>query len=269
MSAEEKLHSINHLKNQVEAILPLKDWDQAFLEKVKIDFTHYSNKLEGNSLTYGQTLQLLKDLVTPRNAGTGEMLDIINHKKVLDLVFQNYRSQVLSEESICQLHAELMKDIAQWGDDGLYSPGKYKTFENVTYRSNGKAHTFLLPGNVANAMASLIVEVNQMLLHTDSGDIKRHPLVIATYFHQKFLNEIHPFADGNGRIGRIFMNLILLKKGYPPIFIKEVNRDEYLNRFEQSETDENAMLDFMADRLIESLQLRTEFAQNRTFPAVK
>jgi hypothetical protein len=51
----------------------------------------------------------------------------------------------------------------------------------------------------------------------------------------------------------------LLKNGYPPVFIKEVNKDEYLKRFEVSDNDINPMLDFMADRLIESLEEKWEF----------
>jgi Fic family protein len=93
----------------------------------------------------------------------------------------------------------------------------------------------------------------------DVNDVNRHPLSIATYFHQQFLNVIHPFSDGNGRIGRIFTNLILLKNGYPPVFIKEVNKDEYLKRFELSDNDMNPMLEFMADRLIESLEDKWAF----------
>jgi Fic family protein len=73
-------------------------------------------------------------------------------------------------------------------------------------------------------------------------------------------NEIHPFADGNGRIGRIFTNLILLKKGFPPIFITDVDRKDYLHRFELAEENPEAMLDFMADRLIESLEMKIAFS---------
>jgi Fic family protein len=115
--------------------MPRKDWDDAFFRKVKIDFTYTSNKLEGNTLTYGQTIKLLRDFVAPRNAASGEVLDIINHQKILDIVFTNYRSQSISEENIKELHRELMKDTAQWADYGLYSPGQYKSFENMTVRS--------------------------------------------------------------------------------------------------------------------------------------
>ena len=97
----------------------------------------------------------------------------------------------------------------------------------------------------------------------DPTDINLHALTIATNFHQQFLNVIHPFSDGNGRIGRIFTNLILLKNGYPPVFIKDVNKDEYLKRFELSDNDINPMLDYMADRLIESLEEKWEFVKGQ------
>lgn len=258
---EKKFEEINLLKDQIVALNIYNDWDDAFLEKVKVDFTYNSNKIEGVTLTYGQTLKLLKDFVTPQNAIPGELLDLINHQRVLDNVFKNYRAESFSVDNMKALHKELMKDLAQWTDDSLYSPGSYKIFENVTVRSNGKIHTYLLPAEVPQAMDDLISEINTRLHNIDEQDIEKHSLTIATFFHQQFLNKIHPFNDGNGRIGRLFTNLILLKKGYPPIFIKDVDRKEYLNRFEQSDVDSSPMLDFLADRLIESLKLKLEFVQ--------
>ncbi|MEI9910799.1 MAG: hypothetical protein WDO71_14670 [Bacteroidota bacterium] len=145
MTISEKFNHIETLKNGLDKLRPLQDWDDAFFRKVKIDFTYNSNKLEGNTLTYGQTIKLLKDFVTPKNAAAGELLDMINHQKILDTVFANYRSQNISEDNIKALHRELMKDIAQWGDDGLYSPGQYKSNRKDSYllapqqgiRSNG------------------------------------------------------------------------------------------------------------------------------------
>lgn len=134
---------------------PGKDWDDAFFRKVKLEFTYTSNKLEGNTLTYGQTIKLLRDFVTPKDATRCEVLDMINHQKILDSVFINYRSQEISEEDIKQLHRELMKDRAQWADDGLYRPGQYKEFENMTVRASGKIHTYLLPNQVVKGMEDL------------------------------------------------------------------------------------------------------------------
>lgn len=259
----EKLKQIDTLKSRIDDLNPGKDWDDAFFRKVKLEFTYTSNKLEGNTLTYGQTIKLLRDFVTPKDATRGEVLDMINHQKILDSIFINYRSQEISEENIKQLHRELMKDRAQWADDGLYRPGEYKEFENMTVRAKGKIHAYLLPDQVRKGMEELLKITNDSLKRIDPTDINLHPLTIATYFHQQFLNVIHPFSDGNGRIGRIFLNLILLKNGYPPILIKETNKDDYLKRFELSDNDINPMLDFMADRLIESLGEKWEFMKGQ------
>jgi Fic family protein len=264
MNIAEKLKLIDELKSKIDELGPRKDWDDAFFRKVKLDFTYTSNKLEGNTLTYGQTIKLLQELVVPKNAAPGELLDIINHQKILDVVFTNYRSQAFSEENIKTLHNELMKAPEQWSEDGLYSPGKYKSFDNMTVRSTGKIHLYLLPNKVPEAMEELIRHTNELLKNVDIGDANKHPLTIATIFHQQFLNVIHPFSDGNGRIGRIFTNLILLKNGYPPIFIKEINKDEYLKRFEASDNEITPMLDFMADRLIESLEEKHAFMQGQS-----
>lgn len=263
MNIAEKFEQIEKLKGKIDVLVPQKDWDDAFFRKVKIDFTYNSNKLEGSTLTYGQTVKLLRDFVAPKDAASRELLDMINHQKILDIVFTNYRSQSISEDNVKDLHRELMKDPVQWADYGLYSPGQYKSFENMTVRSTGKIHAYMLPNQVSDAMEKLTQHTGELLKAVDVLDIDKHPLTIATYFHQQFLNVIHPFSDGNGRIGRIFTNLILLKNGYPPVFIKEVNKDEYLKRFELSDNDMEPMLDFMADRLVESLEEKWEFVKDK------
>ncbi|MEJ0029042.1 MAG: Fic family protein [Bacteroidota bacterium] len=155
-----------------------------------------------------------------------------------------------------------MKDVDQWSDYAQYSPGRYKMFENHTQRESGKIHSYLHPDQVPNAMVKLISETNYEVNNAGTNSIETHPLTIATNFHLRLLNEIHPFADGNGRIGRIFMNLILIRAGFPPLFIKEVNRSEYMACFENS--DSSGMLNFMADRLLESLKAKLDFIANQT-----
>lgn len=262
MTLSDKLLFITGLKDELARSFFQKEWDQPFLEQVKLDFTYYSNKLEGNMLTYGQTLQILRDLTAPKDANLGEVVDIINHKKVLDIVFRQYRSSEISEKYILELHHALMKDISQWIDDGYYSPGRYKDTENFAVRSKGEVHSYLAPKEVPNAMQDLILKVNNMLLTSNDQRQSTHALTIATFFHQQFLNVIHPFADGNGRVGRILMNIILLKLGYPPVFITSVNREAYLDCFEQDDPDR--MLEFMADRMIDSLAMKKTFAEGLT-----
>jgi len=259
MDLAKKIKKIEALKLKLSGSGSNQSWDQAFIEEVKTSFTYYSNKIEGNAITFGQTIQLLKDFVTPKNASTGECLDILNHQRVLDEVFEEYQATTISESSMLRIHRELMKNPDQWADSIHYDPGKYKIHENLTIRMNGKIHRYAEPGDVKKLLVDLIKSTNQRILDLDAGNSADHILNIATDFHYHFLNDIHPFGDGNGRLARIYMNLILLKAGYPPIFIKPVDKNDYMNRFEEEESNPGAMLDFMADQLLKSLKEKQKF----------
>ncbi|HEX6426419.1 MAG TPA: hypothetical protein VF008_01985 [Niastella sp.] len=75
MNIAEKLERIEALKGKIDQLMPPKDWDDAFFRKVKLDFTYNSNKLEGNTLTYGQTIKLLRDFVAPKDAASTNALN--------------------------------------------------------------------------------------------------------------------------------------------------------------------------------------------------
>jgi len=257
-----KLKKIDRLKRKLDSVNIGKDWDQDFIEKIKIDFTYNSNKIEGNMLTYGQTIQLLKEFVTPKNTATSDCLDIINHQQVLDEVFQQYHATEITETNIKRLHKALMRSPEQWSDSIHYDPGKYKILENVTTRFSGKIHHYKQPTEVSTAISHLIRDTNRRLTALSISVDKDHILKIITEFHYQFLNVIHPFGDGNGRIARLMMNIMLIKSKYPPIFIKPVNKLAYMNSFEEEENNPGSMLDFMADRLIESLKMKEKFLKN-------
>ncbi len=260
MAIPEFFKKIKRLKKDIDKLQPdAVHWDMAYLEKLKIDFTYTSNHLEGNRVSLGQTVQILKEFVSPQNTSVADVLDIVNHKAVLDIVFEDYNSQQLSESNIQKLHKELMKNPLQWGDEIHVAPGRYKILENFTYREKGKLHTYALPADVPMEMSLLLQQTNSELANYDVDTVDLHPLSIATRFHYVFLNKIHPFGDGNGRIARIFMNLILLKTGFPPIFISEVEKSKYMGTFSKEEKQPGAMLEFMAERLIESLKDKKKF----------
>lgn len=259
MEISAKLKKIDRLKKKLDEAGTNKEWDQDFIEKIKIDFTYNSNKIEGNALTYGQTIQLLKEFVAPKNTSTGDCLDILNHQQVLDEVFEQYQATQITEANIKRLHKTLMKSPDQWSDSIHYDPGKYKILENVTTRSSGKIHHYKQPTEVSAAISDLIKDTNYRLSVLIPNGIDDHILKIVTDFHFQFLNNIHPFGDGNGRIVRIIMNIILLKYKYPPIFIKPINKLDYMNSFEAEENSPGSMLSFMADRLIESLKIKEKF----------
>ncbi|MEM8895007.1 MAG: Fic family protein [Bacteroidota bacterium] len=190
----------------------LEDWDQEMIEQVKTSFTYYSNKIEGNALTYGETIAVLKNHLKPANRSLQDIFSIKNHKKFVDLLFASYQSD-FSLKYIKDLHSQYMESIFQWaeGTGDNYSPGVLKWDTNGTIRPNGTYKTYMGPDETPDEVEKLCALVNDQL-----NNKKTHPVITASYFHQRFIGEIHPFVDGNGRLGRMLTNQILLKGGLSP-----------------------------------------------------
>ena len=72
----------------------------------------------------------------------------------------------------------------------------------------------------------VLTDINLLLQWYQQHEKTFHPLVLTALFHEKF-ERIHPFYDGNGRTGRMLLNLILLRAGYPPLIVKNKDRKEY------------------------------------------
>jgi Fic family protein len=191
---------INHLYFQLSAISPNMSWNVEFIEKVKIDFTYNSNKLEGNALTYGETISFLKNITTPKRSQK-DLLDIENHFKLLDKVFEQFNNP-FSIAFIKEIHMELMKDEAQWEFDSLPNPGHFKIFENFAIRSSGETKSYLKPSEVDDALKDLVKTINYHLLHWDLNKIDEHPLTIASFFHYTESASVRQ-AWGTGRCQEI------------------------------------------------------------------
>lgn len=159
------IDKINDLFEKVKALSVGKKWDQNFIEQVKLDFTYNSNKLEGNSLTYGETISFLKNITIPHK-GRKDLLDIENHHKVLDKVFDQYEKP-FSVEFIKQIHKELMKDYDQWDFDSLPNPGQFKLFENYAIRPTGQIKEYMKPDKVEAALTELVENTNTMISQAD------------------------------------------------------------------------------------------------------
>jgi len=87
------------------------------------------------------------------------------------------------------------------------------------------------------------------------GNKKLHPVEIAARFHHEF-TAIHPFDDGNGRMARLLMNLLLMQHGYPPVVIRLQERDDYLMALRQADLgNKEAFLTFIAGKVADSLDL--------------
>jgi len=182
-------------------------------------FTYDSTNIEGNTLTLQETSQLLFEGRTPRKS-LREINEVVNHKQAFDY-FLKFNGEI-SKDFILSLHNLVVKDTLR--PELINQIGKYRTLQ-VYIR--GTEWLPPRPEEVPNEMASLLS------WYTKNKN-KIHPLVLSAYFHSAF-ETIHPFVDGNGRVGRLLMNFILHKKGYPMINIPNKRKHEYYNALEASQ----------------------------------
>ncbi len=111
------------------------------------------------------------------------------------------------------------------------NPGKYKTEPNHVITMNGIIYEYCEPVKVPEEMEKLVQFINTS---------EKHPIEISAIAHHRLV-AIHPFDDGNGRVARILMNLILMKHDFIPVIIKSESREEYyraLMKADQGELSE-------------------------------
>ena len=145
---------------------------------------------------------------TVPNKPLREIYETRNSMLVVDLILKGKFS--ITQKDIIKMHRILMKDIdARRG---------YKKIPNVIFRTEKEVHA-TPPERVEKEMGRLIEWYNNS---------KLRPLEKAAIFHGHF-EKIHPFEDGNGRVGRFLINAILMNEGYPPIIIRKTTRQAYMS----------------------------------------
>ena len=114
-----------------------------------------------------------------------------------------------------------------------------------------------LPEDVPEELSELVSEIKSAQ--------PEQALTVAAYFHAKFEN-IHPFADGNGRTGRLLMNYLLLLLDHPPVIIHEEDRRAYYGALEQFDRlqELDGLVDFLKEQTVKPWQMRFERKPKRT-----
>ena len=237
-SATSALLSIAELKQELDSLRPLAPSEvKALNDQFSVEYTYNSNAIEGNTLTLRETDLVLRGLTVDKKP-LKDHLDVVGHKEAFDYVSQLVKDkEPLTERVIKQIHfLALGRDVQNRG-----------VYRNVpVYISGAKTQT---------AEPLLIPEKIQELLKWYQADTRDDFLTKIALFHLRF-ESIHPFIDGNGRTGRLLVNLELMKLGYPPIDIKFTDRNAYYNAFDSySETGSpKAMFKLFAKYLTERLR---------------
>ncbi len=223
-----------------------------------IAFAYHSGRIENDNITYNDTREIFEhDGVTSYTGDLRTLFEIRNARDANDLLLTAFDEKRGIDETLVKEFQQCLTkntyDTRRWqlGE----RPGAYKLrdYVNVT----GKNEIGAAPEDVKEEMDELLAELTE--------DIPREKLLTAAaYFHAKFEN-IHPFADGNGRAGRLLMNYYLLLRGHPPIIIHEEDRKIYYEALEA--WDERQQLDplinFLREQAVKTWEKQLRRAEKK------
>ena len=249
--ASSVLKEIDRLKGELDELRPLPPEVVARVEqKLRIESNYHSNAVEGNALTLGETRSLILHGLTARGKPMRDHLDIQGHDQAVKTIERAVRKEEpITEVFIRNLHRVLLKEPyenAAVTPDGRRStrritPGDYKTTPNNVVTSTGEIYHFTPPEQVKPAMSDLL---DWYRAREAAGE---HPIITAATVHYRFVR-IHPFDDGNGRMARLLMNLILIRHGYTVAIVQSDHRERYLQELERADRTEDLaqFIDYIA-----------------------
>lgn len=240
MNIPEKLAALDKLKAEIDLLRPINaDQERKVLDKFKLDWNYNSNAMEGNSLSLGETAALLSYGLTAKGKPLKDHLDIEGHNRVLDLLGELIKTkQPITAHLIRSIHQIMLgsdRDVSSVNADGIrttrtIAAGRYKTESNQLVTHTGEVRRFPSPIDTPPLMDELVSSYDREM-RTQTI----HRVLFAATFHHRFVS-IHPFDDGNGRMARILMNLILMQDGYLPAVLKLSERDQYLSALVQADS---------------------------------
>ncbi len=229
---------IDNLQQKINNIRPLPEAQIVELRKYyKIGLTYSSNAMEGNTLTESETRAIIEDGITIGGKALSYHLEAVGHAKAFDKIYKLSKKDTIIEEDIKYLHKLFYSSI------DLEQAGFYR---NVRVFISGSEYLFPRPEEINSLMKNFVEKYNNILS-------KKHPVEIAAQIHKDFVY-VHPFIDGNGRIARLLMNIILIKNKFPITIIPPVLRMEYINLLEKAHKNDKDFIFFIAQR-VEQAQL--------------
>ncbi len=232
---KETLHRLKQVKIGYKKLLEkLSPVEYNVIEKEQlIRFTFNTNAIEGSTISLKDTAHILNDGISPEGKELREIHEVENTKKAYE--FMKKHKNGITFNFILELHYQLTYNILQ------EQAGK---FRRIQVYMGGSRH---VPPPASTVKAKVIHLLNWARNHS-----KLHSVVMAAYFHHQFI-AIHPFIDGNGRTGRLLLNFILMKGGYPPVCIKKEERIKYTNYLELARDGDTApFLNFIISKVEEA-----------------
>lgn len=215
-----------------------------------IAFAYHSGKIENENVTYHDTREIFEhDGVTSYTGDLRTLFEIRNAKDANELFLKAFGERRSLDEKFVKTVQKCLTqntyDTRRWqlGE----RPGEFKHHDYVT----GKEEIGAAPEDVEEELGELLSELE------DVPD--KNALTAAAYFHAKFEN-IHPFADGNGRTGRLVMNYFLVMHNHPPIIIHQEDRRAYFVALEAWDAgqDLEPLREFLKEQTVKTWEKQIE-----------
>lgn len=215
------------------------------LGNFRILFAYHSGRIENNEVEYHDTREIFENGRVLNYTGSPRTLFEQQNQK---LCYEFLRKPIverapLSVELICEIHGILTSGTY---DERRYivneeRPGQFKKHDYVT----GRQEVGYLPEDVPAALEELVAELNEV----SAGDM----LKAAAYLHLRF-EYIHPFADGNGRVGRTLTNYFLMTHNEPPLIVYDEDKKRYYAALEAYDSSEDIMpmVEFFREQTIKT-----------------
>jgi len=219
--------------------LTLKQREELF-RQLRISITHHSNAIEGTTLSFGETKELLELGHTAGHKPLGEQLVILGFAKAYDVIVREATNpnNIIDSSFIKDIHAIMFEDALKVSPQFVSKPiGAYRLDERYI---KGVDIKLSLPHQISN-------DIENLFYRFKSNDMDLKDIA---EFHILF-ERVHPFADGNGRVGRLIMAFQAIQNNIVPPLIENEHRREYL----KAVNDKNELFKFIDESIQNSMDL--------------
>ncbi len=226
MALKELLAKIDDRQNRINEMRPLAGETLASLrDYYKIGLTWSSNAMEGNTLTESETKVVIEDGLTIGGKPLRDHLEACGHADAFQEMMAWIQKQTINEDDLLKMHHLFYRKIDP-DNAGVYR--KNRVF------ISGSHYPLPDPERVPDLIKNLIATI-------EKNRTTMHPVLTAARAHLDFVL-IHPFVDGNGRVARLMMNLILLQGGFGIALISPILRSDYIASLEAARKNDDAFL---------------------------
>lgn len=237
--ANKKMKKLEQLRKQIPDPLQTITSRRDLYDTYVLELTYHTNSIEGSTLNEPEVKAVIFDNATIFDKTVIEHQEAKNHQAALGYLFRKLSEEKynMEEEDIKKLHAILMNGI--WPNAGQYRDHPVRIVGSNVVTAN----YMKVPARMTSFMETFNKKSQDTIAH------------LATT-HADF-EQIHPFSDGNGRVGRLLMHFIALRDGFPPILIKRERKLAYYAYLQRAQTEGTIdfLKSFISDGILESYKL--------------